>query len=144
MLNANVTRIYLNQAGSAVVSLDAATLAGRGLSINARNFVLACGGLENPRLLLLSRDQHPNGVGNRFDLVGRYFMDHPRTVFGKLRLAHGGRLPLLRGWRPKKEIVRQTETHKQTHRNTQNSIENVAKLGKFSLLWDTFTAIMSV
>ncbi|MFQ3320654.1 MAG: choline dehydrogenase-like flavoprotein [Natronomonas sp.] len=43
----------------------------------ATTFVLACGGIETPRLLLCSRsEQHPNGLANGSDAVGRYFMDH--------------------------------------------------------------------
>ena len=39
-------------------------------------YVLAAGGLENPRLLLSSRDVHTRGIGNSNDLVGRYYMSH--------------------------------------------------------------------
>ena len=39
-------------------------------------FVLAAGGIENPRLLLLSNERSPAGIGNAHDVVGRYFMDH--------------------------------------------------------------------
>src|SRR5690606_24766597 len=56
---------------------------------------LAAGGLENARLLLLSDDVAPNGLGNDRDLVGRYFMDHPRCRLGTLRqadVARAGRL----------------------------------------------------
>jgi len=43
----------------------------------ARQFVLAAGGVEIPRLLLLSRSRdHPDGLANSSGLVGRYFMDH--------------------------------------------------------------------
>jgi len=43
----------------------------------ARRFVLACGGVETPRLLLLSAsDRYPDGLANSSGLVGRYFMDH--------------------------------------------------------------------
>ncbi len=43
----------------------------------AREFVLAAGGVEIPRLLLLSRSAaHPDGLANASGLVGRYFMDH--------------------------------------------------------------------
>jgi choline dehydrogenase-like flavoprotein len=43
----------------------------------ARQFVLAAGGVEIPRLLLLSRsDQHPDGLANGSGLVGRFFSDH--------------------------------------------------------------------
>jgi len=44
---------------------------------SADAFVLACGGVETPRLLLLSdSEQYPDGLGNSSGLVGRYFMDH--------------------------------------------------------------------
>lgn len=45
-------------------------------TVGADRFVLAAGGLENPRLLLLSRGAHPRGLGNEHDLVGRFFMEH--------------------------------------------------------------------
>jgi choline dehydrogenase-like flavoprotein len=97
VLHANATAIKLDDGGRAVDSVAAATLGGRRLSVRARIVVLAAGGLENARLLLVSRDQHGSGIGNGFDLVGRYFMDHPRTVFGKVRLRPGLRLPLIAG-----------------------------------------------
>jgi choline dehydrogenase-like flavoprotein len=49
--------------------------------------VLACGGLENPRLLLVSRSRQPMGLGNDQDLVGRYFMEHPRAILGTVHLS---------------------------------------------------------
>ncbi|PCR91322.1 GMC family oxidoreductase [Natrinema ejinorense] len=40
-------------------------------------FVVACGGVETPRLLLLSESTHyPDGLANSSGLVGRFFMDH--------------------------------------------------------------------
>jgi choline dehydrogenase-like flavoprotein len=43
----------------------------------AREFVLACGGVEIPRLLLMSRStDHPDGLANSSGLVGRYFTEH--------------------------------------------------------------------
>jgi choline dehydrogenase-like flavoprotein len=97
VLHANVTRINLDPSGAAVESFEARTLDGRRLTIRAGAYVLACGGLENARLLLLGSDRHPAGIGNQYDSVGRYFMDHPRAVFGRVRLRRGCSLPLLRG-----------------------------------------------
>ena len=50
--------------------------AGGEFSVAARLFVLAAGGIENPRLLLLSNQTYPEGLGNGNDLVGRFFMEH--------------------------------------------------------------------
>ena len=102
ILNASATNIRLNAEGTRVEAVDAATLSGRSLRVRARTVVLACGGMENARLLLLSRGQQPNGIGNGHDLVGRYFMDHPRAVFGKVKLNAGARLSLLDGY-PRKD-----------------------------------------
>ena len=49
--------------------------------VRARAFVLATGGIENARLLLLS------GLGNEHDQVGRCLMNHPTNYHGVLHLA---------------------------------------------------------
>jgi choline dehydrogenase-like flavoprotein len=96
-LNANVTDIQLHHDGHTVTALSVSTLEGKKVVMQARHFVLACGGLENARLLLVSRQVQTNGIGNQFDVVGRYYMDHPRAVFGKVKLAGKYPLPLLLG-----------------------------------------------
>jgi choline dehydrogenase-like flavoprotein len=49
--------------------------------ITGKVFVLACNGLETPKLLLMSADdRNPNGVANRSDQVGRNMMDHPQLT----------------------------------------------------------------
>jgi choline dehydrogenase-like flavoprotein len=45
--------------------------------VKPRLTVLAAGGMENARLLLVSNDVMKNGVGNQNDLVGRVFADNP-------------------------------------------------------------------
>ncbi|MFB6118958.1 GMC family oxidoreductase [Halosegnis sp.] len=46
-------------------------------TLTADRFVLAAGGVETPRLLLLSTDDsHPDGLANSSGLVGRYFHEH--------------------------------------------------------------------
>jgi choline dehydrogenase-like flavoprotein len=96
-LNANVTEILLNRGGTSVEALRVGTVSGKRLCIRAKRFVLAGGGMENARLLLVSRGVQSHGIGNQFDVVGRYFMDHPRTVFGKVKLTGRQALPLLLG-----------------------------------------------
>ena len=89
LLNLNVVGIVLNDNAGSVKCLVALTLNGEKVAIFAKYFVLACGGLENARLLLLSRDKQKNGVGNKYDNVGRYFMDHPKCVQGRVQLKDG-------------------------------------------------------
>ena len=64
--------------------LKVKTLTGRTASVSARIFVLAAGGIENARLLLASNKVRPEGLGNHNDLVGRFFMAHPRLYSGKI------------------------------------------------------------
>lgn len=72
----------------AVRALEVKTLAGNHLQVQARAVVLAAGGLETARLLLASNDVMPQGVGNRHDVVGRYYMCHLAGNVGGLTL-HG-------------------------------------------------------
>lgn len=83
-LNANVTEIEAPGSGSRITGVVVRTLAGGGFRATARTFVLATGGIETPRLLLASNRHQPAGIGNQHDLVGRYFMDHPRLRGGSI------------------------------------------------------------
>lgn len=80
------TAIRLQSDGSAVDWLDIATLAGNRLRAKARAVVLAAGGLETARLMLCSNDVVPQGVGNRHDVVGRYYMCHIAGNVGTLEI----------------------------------------------------------
>ncbi len=79
VLHANLVDIETNEAGAEVLSLHARTLDGKRLTLRARAYVLACGGLENPRLLLAANRQVKVGLGNQKDMVGRCFMEHPQV-----------------------------------------------------------------
>ncbi len=76
LTHANVTHIQARTDGGAVDHVCVAALDGPTLTISARHFVLAAGGIENPRLLLAARDVESTGIGNGRDLVGRFFMEH--------------------------------------------------------------------
>lgn len=52
------------------------------LTVVARQFVLAAGGIENPRQILAAR--HGGGYGTTPDIAGRYYMDHLRFISGIL------------------------------------------------------------
>ncbi len=78
MLNATATALNLNEPSSAVESLSVRGPHGSTFDVHAAMYVLAAGGLENPRLLMASTLRSAAGVGNEYDNVGRYYMDHPR------------------------------------------------------------------
>jgi choline dehydrogenase-like flavoprotein len=84
LLHANLLEFEAAPAGASVRLARIGALDGRRGLIRARHYVLACGGIENARLLLLSNSVTPNGLGNDRDLVGRYFMDHPSGKLGTL------------------------------------------------------------
>ncbi|NUO72132.1 MAG: GMC family oxidoreductase [Frateuria sp.] len=84
LLHANLLELEPAPDGASVRHARIGSLAGRRGTVRARHYVLACGGIENSRLLLLSDSLLPQGLGNRHDLVGRYFMDHPSGKLGTL------------------------------------------------------------
>lgn len=98
-LNTTATRLRLVQNGRAIVGLSADTPAGNAFDVSAKRYIVAAGGIDNPRLLLASNDVAAAGVGNDNDLVGRFFADHlqldtavllpiaPRTDLGLYQLA---------------------------------------------------------
>lgn len=74
-LGANVTKLV--GSASQIQEAEVQTLSGNGFHVQAKTFVLAAGGIENPRLLLLS------SLGN--DNVGCFYMDHPKGVAGVIK-----------------------------------------------------------
>jgi choline dehydrogenase-like flavoprotein len=83
-LYANVTRIVAEPSGRKVERVEIRTSSGRQHSVRPNTVVLACGGIENARLLLASGG--PAGLGNDRDLVGRFYMDHPKGVAGVVKV----------------------------------------------------------
>jgi choline dehydrogenase-like flavoprotein len=76
-LHGRALEIESNNAGRTASRVLVASAPGRSFRVAARLFVLALGGIENARLLLLSNTAQGRGLGNQHDLVGRFFMDHP-------------------------------------------------------------------
>ena len=84
VLHATVTDVRLGDGLRCVDHVVVQSLRGHRGTLRARQFVLAAGGLENPRILLSSRSQSATGIGNAYDLVGRFFMEHPHARAGRL------------------------------------------------------------
>ena len=90
--HANVCDIVCNDEVNAVTEVSVKTLEGKSHRVKAKRFILACGALQNARLLLASNTGVPAGLGNQNDQVGRYFMEHPEIRSALLYLEE--RLPL--------------------------------------------------
>ncbi len=68
-----------------VTTLEA-VCAGKRLDIRAERYVVAAGGLETPRLLMLSDPSRRGGLGNDGGALGRYYMCHLENTLGRLQL----------------------------------------------------------
>jgi len=86
-LHANVVEIETNDTAKAVTRLQVASLDGKKFWVKAKVFILAVGGIENPRLLLLANQVQSCGLGNQHDLVGRFFMEHPLLKSGTVKFS---------------------------------------------------------
>jgi choline dehydrogenase-like flavoprotein len=85
--HANVADIHLDDTRRRVESFTCRTLAKTEFRVHAARYVLALGGIENARVLLAARSQQPEGVANGYDVVGRYFMEHPH-YYGAVGIVH--------------------------------------------------------
>jgi choline dehydrogenase-like flavoprotein len=84
LVHANLTKFETNADGRHVTGVTVRSLSGVIGKISAKHYVLCCSGIENARLLLVGNDHAPAGLGNTHDVVGRYFMEHPRAVAATL------------------------------------------------------------
>ncbi len=95
ILHANVVDIQTSDTGRVVTGVRCRTLSGREFTAHGSAIVLAAGGIENPRLMLAATSVHARGLGNQHDLVGRFFMDHPRILSATVALRDAWKANLL-------------------------------------------------
>jgi choline dehydrogenase-like flavoprotein len=83
--NAAVTRVLTDSTGKKATGVEYRTSDGETVVQPASVVVLCAFTLENSRLLLNSGTaKHPNGLGNKNGLVGRYLMSHPAVSISGL------------------------------------------------------------
>src|SRR4051794_18184634 len=97
VLDSTAIEIQTDGPAGGVTKVVVANRAQARFAAKARLYVLAAGGIENARLLLLSRRSQPAGIGNGEGLVGRFFMERLTGRTGFIAPARGdllGRLAL--------------------------------------------------
>lgn len=91
LVEATVVRLERDPVSGAILEAVVAPNPGVEITVGARTYVLAAGGLESARILLASDRQSPAGVGNEYDQVGRNYMTHPVGEVGTVVLSELGR-----------------------------------------------------
>lgn len=84
VLHANAVKLDSDATASAVKGVQIRSLSGKSGWAKARYYIICCGGIETARLLLASDDVAQSGLGNRHDLVGRYFQDHVQVLAARV------------------------------------------------------------
>jgi len=92
IIHSTVTKINLDSLGNKVESVSIADLNGNKTTVRSKIFVLACGAIENPRILLSSTDYYKRGIGNTSEFVGACFMSHPGILnVAEIHRSKGGK-----------------------------------------------------
>src|SRR5919199_1796263 len=79
------TEVFSRPGNTRADRLACRTLDGKRVSIWARSYVLACGGLETTRLLLASRGPHEGALGDHSGHLGVWYMGHLLGVVANVR-----------------------------------------------------------
>lgn len=112
---ATVVEVVTDETTQNVNFLQAACPNGKSFTVSAKLYILATNGIETPRLLMLSNKTQVSGLGNRYDLVGRFFMEHPHCWSGVF-------IPSTQ------EIFRTARLYSKVH-----TIDGIAVIGKLAL-----------
>ncbi len=105
-VNCNTVDIRLNGNLDHATELVALNYDGKEFRFRGKQIVIACGAIENARLLLSCNSQVPNGIGNHSDYVGRCFMEHLDVPLGRFVTSRpdfwdGGNI----GFKPSRELM---------------------------------------
>ncbi len=81
------TEIACPSQGGIAQRLECRTHAGGRVTVTAKAFVVACGGLESTRLLMSSTGPEGEQLGNRSDHLGRWYMAHVEGSIANVRFS---------------------------------------------------------
>lgn len=81
LLHANLTGVERD--GTRITGVQVQSYSGRRVTLRARHFIIACGGIENARLLMHLNETHGTGFGAASGALGAYFTEHPHGKLGE-------------------------------------------------------------
>ncbi|HIK46230.1 MAG TPA: GMC family oxidoreductase [Leptolyngbyaceae cyanobacterium M65_K2018_010] len=84
-LYASVYELVADETGKRITKARFINPSRKHFWVSAKQFILATGGLENARILLMSNQVQKAGLGNDNNLVGRFLMDHPLVRVGVIQ-----------------------------------------------------------
>lgn len=79
ILHASLTGIEQLPGSEAIYAVNAASLGGVAVRVEAQHYILCCGGIENARLMLNAARRSSGSLRGVEQNVGRWFMQHPRA-----------------------------------------------------------------
>jgi len=104
LLHSNALKLATDPSGERIESVEAGCLGGGKFRVAAPVVIVAAGGLESTRLLLLSDDVHRDGLGNAEGQLGRYYGSHLGGDFGEVQF-NDRRLPVIWQYQKTKDGV---------------------------------------
>jgi len=92
LYHANAVELVRGERRDVVTGVRVRSYTGREQVFTARHFIIAAGSIESVRLLLVSYSLHPDGMGDRWKLLGCGFNDHVVLRAGTVTTDSGSRL----------------------------------------------------
>ncbi|MFT6779338.1 MAG: choline dehydrogenase-like flavoprotein [Paraglaciecola sp.] len=83
ILNANATNL-IQSVDDSIQHVQVNSLTGNAIRVTAKYVVLATGCIQNVKLMMNSNQKYAEGLGNKYDQLGRYFMEHPNYDTGEV------------------------------------------------------------
>jgi len=85
ILHAVALKLDTDASGRRIESVQASSLRNNRFTVKAKVVIVAAGGLESARLLMLSDAVHRCGIGNAHDRLGRHYISHISGDLGEVK-----------------------------------------------------------
>ena len=76
----NRSLLKMNTDGKKITSIIISSNKLEKLKVKSKNYILACGGIENSRILLYNNIKNNNTLIKNGKLIGKYWMEHPESL----------------------------------------------------------------